>query len=345
MSVPTPAPSTDDRITILLLGSDRRVTAEREILTDETSTDAIMVLSIHPARKTAFLLSLPRDIYSLISPQHGRGRINTAYRLGEASGEPHGGGLLAIAAIQNLLQIQIDYYLLINFAVFHTLMDAIGPITVCPRQEIHDDRFPDRNYGYMEVHFPAGCQELDSIRLLQYARVRHTAGYDFGRAQRQQEIIRSVRNQVLKPAVFFRLVREAGGLWRRIKPQTATNMPFAKLLYAGANFVLIPRENLYSGLPTVQHGQLRNVMTAAQEQVLLPVPPRLHELVQLLVDSSPETVITKTEPQAQSSSFTKRLQRFGLEAGVQMILWLLRGWFRLQQLSKPAAESAKRKTG
>lgn len=328
----SPSGSSDDRIAILLLGSDQRITPEGAVTLDDLCTDSIIVLSIHPARKTALMLSLPRDTYCRISPRHGWGRINTAYRLGQESGDPDGGGMLAIAAVQNLLEIQIDYYLLINFAAFHTIMDAIGPITVAPRQEIYDDRFPDQNYGYMEVYFPAGPQELDSVKLLQYARVRHTAGYDFGRAGRQQEIIRSVRNRVMSPPVFFHLLREAPALWRGVKPHLATNLPFAKILYVAANFVLIPRENIYSGMPTVQHGQLRNVMTAGQAQVLLPVPGKLRELGQLLIDSSPATVETKTEPDAQPASFVKRIQRLVLVSAIQVVLLLLKSWFALQEM-------------
>ncbi len=324
----------NDRITVLLLGSDQRVAIEPELPQDELCTDTIMVLSIHTVQNTALMLSLPRDIYCQISPRHGWGRINTAYRLGEANGEPHGGGKLAIAAVEKLLQIPIDYYVLIDFAVFYAVMDAIGPITVCPRQEIYDDRFPDQKYGFMQVYFPAGCQELDSVRLLQYARVRHAAGYDFGRAQRQQEIIRSVRAKVLQPSVLFRLVRRSADLWRGIRSHIATNMPRARLLYVAVFFLQLPRENMYSGLPTVHHGQLRNVVTGRNEQALLPVPGKLRELVQLLFDSSPATVETKIQPETQPRDLGKRVQRLGTRIAFRMVLFLLRGWFVLQGLAK-----------
>src|SRR5262245_36286983 len=107
MSVSPSPNSNDHRITILLLGSDQRNLLDQNSIQDDLCTDAIIVLSINPDLKTAFLLSLPRDIYCQISREHGMGRINTAYQLGEASGDPHGGGMLAAAAVQNLLQIHI----------------------------------------------------------------------------------------------------------------------------------------------------------------------------------------------------------------------------------------------
>ncbi len=62
-----------------------------------------------------------------------------------------------------------------------------------------------------------GCQELNSVRLLQYARVRHNAGDDFGRSERQQEVIRAVRDKVLSLGGVGSLITKAGDLWGTVK--------------------------------------------------------------------------------------------------------------------------------
>ncbi len=96
------------------------------------------------------------------------------------------------------LGIPIDKYVLINFDVFTTVVNLIAPngVEVCPTQEIDDPNYPDAGYGFIHVHFNAGCQRLDAEHLLQYARTRHTQNSDFDRAMRQQEVIKAVRDEV-----------------------------------------------------------------------------------------------------------------------------------------------------
>src|SRR5260221_212211 len=78
-TTPVIDPLTDPtRITVLLLGTDHRAGE-----TDPPRTDTIMVLSIDPIRKTAAMLSLPRDIYLKI-PGYGPNRINSAVDIGDS---------------------------------------------------------------------------------------------------------------------------------------------------------------------------------------------------------------------------------------------------------------------
>ncbi len=120
------------------------------------------------------------------------------------------------------LGIPIDKYVLINFDVFTTVINLIAPngVEVCPTQTIDDPNYPDAGYGFIHVHFDAGCQRLDAVHLLQYARTRHTQNSDFDRALRQQEVIKAVRNEVVS----------AGGIVNFIEPSAArcgTSFPAA----------------------------------------------------------------------------------------------------------------------
>jgi len=179
-----------ERVNILVLGTDRRTGEE-----GPSRTDTMIVLTVDPQSKTAGMLSIPRDLWVSI-PGYSENRINTAHFLGELDNYPGGGPALAKKTVQYALGIPIHYYIRVNFEGFERLVDTIGGITIDVKDGIHDDRYPDANYGYMTVEIPAGVQHMDGKTALQYARARH-GGSDFARARRQQDVIKAVRDKVL----------------------------------------------------------------------------------------------------------------------------------------------------
>lgn len=187
---PTPD-ITQERVNILLLGTDQRGSEE-----GPSRTDTMIVVTVDPQTKTAAMLSIPRDLWVSI-PGHSEGRINTAHFFGEADNYPGGGPALAKKTVQYALGIPIHYYVRVNFEGFEKLIDAIGGITINVEEAIHDERYPDGGYGYMTIDIPAGEQLMDGERALQYARARH-GGTDFQRARRQQQVLQAIRDKVLR---------------------------------------------------------------------------------------------------------------------------------------------------
>ncbi len=188
---PSPPNIAQERTNILLLGTDRRASE-----TGPSRTDTMIVVTIDPQTKSAAMLSIPRDLWVSI-PGHSENRINTAHFLGDGDGYPGGGPALAKITVQYALGIPIHYYVRINFEGFEKLVDAIGGVTIDVKEAIHDDEYPDSNYGYMTVDIPAGVQQMDGKTALQYARARH-GGSDFLRARRQQEVLKAIRDKVLR---------------------------------------------------------------------------------------------------------------------------------------------------
>lgn len=227
------------RVSVLLLGIDQRAGEQGTF-----PTDTIILLSLDPVGSTAAILSIPRDLW-VEYPGLGRaGRINGANIVGDNISYPGGGGpAFAMRMVEKELGVKIQYYLLINFEVFTTLIDALGPIEVCPPEPIDDDRYPDGSYGYISIHFDAGCQALDSERLLQYARTRHTDS-DIGRSTRQQEVILSVRNKVLSAGGVAALLPEAPALWESMQDNIRTNLSFEEMVRLGLRAEKIPSEEI-----------------------------------------------------------------------------------------------------
>ncbi len=294
-----PPPADPSRVTILLMGID-----QRHGETGPFRTDTMIVLSIDPVRHTAALLSIPRDIYLPIPVYNVADHINNAEALGELGKYPGGGPELAVKTVESLIGVPIQRYMLINFDVFDAVIDAIGPIQVCPTTAIHDTQYPDGSYGVITVDFQPGCQNLDSTRLLEYARVRHNAGDDFGRSARQQEVIRSVRDKVLSLGGVSALVGKAGALWDSVKNDVQTDMTFTEMVQLALVAQSIPKENIQSVVMTDRGGYLIPSTLKDGSQVFSPIYENIQKLVIELFNAAPGSPPIDTSSDTSSGTPT-----------------------------------------
>jgi LCP family protein required for cell wall assembly len=183
----------------------------------EYLSDSIMIVSIqpHPSGPPSVAeISIPRDWYVPIVNAAGKkvdeGRINQAYSDGMLYGEggvPAGqtdaGGVMADAALSNLLGIPIDYFVGLDFTAFQQAVNAVGGIDIDVPVGFTDDQYPAcaaDTCPYETIHFNAGEQHMDGAVALEYARSRHGnngQGSDFARSARQQQIVDALKQQVL----------------------------------------------------------------------------------------------------------------------------------------------------
>ncbi|HEU4323710.1 MAG TPA: LCP family protein [Roseiflexaceae bacterium] len=194
---PTPVPAPDDPVNILLLGTDARPGEE------VSRTDAIIVVHIDPRTDRVSMLSLPRDLWVSV-PGYGKARINAAYPIGEKSFGKHYGPAMAKQTVSKLLDIPIHHFVLVNFDGFKTLIDRLGGITIDVPKEIDDPSYPTEDYRTIKVHFDSGPQQMDGDRALIYARTRH-ADSDFGRNQRQQQVLMAIFDRVRERGVLSQI--------------------------------------------------------------------------------------------------------------------------------------------
>ena len=174
--------------TYLLVGSDSRAglskDERKELSTGNAGggrTDTIMLL--HTGSGPNLLLSIPRD--SIVDiPDHGSTKINAAYAFGEAP--------LLVQTIEQNTGIRIDEYVEIGMGGVAGLVDAVGGIEVCPKENMKDK--------LAGLNIKKGCQEVDGTTALAYARSRHaTATGDIDRVRRQREVVAAVGSAVLSP--------------------------------------------------------------------------------------------------------------------------------------------------
>ncbi len=159
-------------------------------------SDTIIVASFKPSTKSASIFSLPRD---MIVPLHKNDyrKINSIYAIGQT--DDYNGGELTKEVLSKTLDIDIHYFAAVDFNGFTEIVDAIGGIEVNVETSFTDNQFPDANYGYQEISFEAGEQEMDGLTALRFARSRHGnngEGSDFARSKRQQKIIMAIKDKV-----------------------------------------------------------------------------------------------------------------------------------------------------
>lgn len=269
------------RVNILLMGIDQRQGEEGPF-----HTDTMMVVSVDPIRKTAGLLSIPRDLYVDI-PGFRQDRINQANFFGDLNNYPGGGPALAMLTVTQNLGIRVDKYVLINFDVFEHVVALVAPngAEVCPPIAIDDTAYPDGSYGIIHVQFPAGCQRLQSVQLLQYARTRHTPNSDFDRALRQQEVLNSLREEVLNAGGIVNFLGAAPQLWAELSESYKTNLTLEEILSLGVLALEIPRDNIRMG--QIGINETRQATTVDAEQVLIPVHAAMRTLLSEVFSGEP----------------------------------------------------------
>lgn len=288
------------RFTLLLLGIDQRRSVQEP---GPYRSDTMIVVSVDPIKKSAGVLSIPRDLWVSI-PGFKQGRINTANSLGDSSGYPGGGPALAAETVRQVLGIPIDKYLLINFDVFTTLVNTIAPsgVEVCVKELIDDPDYPDAGYGTIAVRFEPGCQILDAERLLQYARTRATQGSDFDRAARQQEVLRALRETVLNVGGITNFIGQAPTLWSELTGSFTTNMTLDEILRLGTLVQEIPRENIHFGQIDNLYVDLATTNTG--EQVLLLKTNAVRLLLQQVFNPEDDLTISDLRSRADSEKAT-----------------------------------------
>lgn len=218
---PGPRVSEGERINVLLLGIDRR---EGEI--GPWRTDTMIVATLDPKTKSAAMLTIPRDLYVPIpAPGAGENRINTANFYGEQTNYPGGGPALAKKTVEYNFAIPIHYYILIDFNGFRKIIDALGGIDINVPKPIDDPEYPTEDYGIMRLQIPAGMQHMDGELALKYARTRHVDS-DFGRSQRQMQVILAARDKALKTNALA----QAPQLMQQLRDTIETDMTPEQIL-------------------------------------------------------------------------------------------------------------------
>src|SRR4030065_2065892 len=228
-----------NRVTMLVMGLDYRGW-EGE---GPSRTDTMMLLTMDPASRTAGILSIPRDLWVNI-PGFDYGKLNTAYYLGELYNLPGGGPGLAVQTVEDLLGVDINYYAQVDFSAFENFIDEIGGVEVDVPYELSVDPIGPHN----TVTLPPGVQKLDGATSQAYARNRETFGADFDRADRQQQVVMAMFDQIISLGNLPRLIANSPRIYNNLRSDVHTNLNLKETISLAWTVAQIPRENIKRGL-------------------------------------------------------------------------------------------------
>jgi LCP family protein required for cell wall assembly len=188
--------------TFLILGSDRREGSRDSYdRTDPPHSDTILLVRFDPSLGQTSVLSIPRDLLVNITTSNGQvyanEKVNAAYTIGSRLGGTRGGMLLAAETIKKEVfpGLTLNAIVDVNFKGFIRVVDSLG----CAYVNV-DHRYFNQNVGsvetnYTNINLQPGYQKLCYEDALSYVRYRHTDS-DFVRVARQQDFLRSLREQV-----------------------------------------------------------------------------------------------------------------------------------------------------
>lgn len=176
-------------------------------------TDSIIVIHIDTNKKTAAMISIPRDLWV-----SGNRKINAE---ASVNGFQNEGGV-----IKNVTGLPTDYFVSVDFGGFVKLINNLGGIRVTVPKTFDDPLYPitglenetcgktadeinalKAKYSdyqleiqftcrYEHLHFDKGPTNLDGTTALKFVRSRH-GDSDFGRSERQFAVLKGVLTKLV----------------------------------------------------------------------------------------------------------------------------------------------------
>lgn len=158
----------------------------------KSRSDVNILMTVNPMTKEIVLTNTPRDYYVPIpgvTPGNWRDKLTHAGIYGVWT---------SVATLENIYEVEIDYYVRINFTSFIDIVNALGSIEV-----YSDYTFSVGGYNYTKGvnTFTSGAQALA------FARERHAfAAGDHQRGRNQMAVINGIINKAISPAIVTNFV-------------------------------------------------------------------------------------------------------------------------------------------
>ena len=197
-------------------------------------TDSIMVVSVDQDKKDAFIVSIPRDLHveygRACSPGY-QGKINALYACGKAAGGEDGGSQILREKVGEILGLDLQYSVHVNYSVLRQAVQAVGGIRVTiesvdPRGQMDSNfdwkcgvngnrasrtaqekqRCPPNGHF---IDYPNGPVDLDAEHALYLAQARGDGAYTYGfprsnpdRQDNQRKILIALKDKAVSAGVL-----------------------------------------------------------------------------------------------------------------------------------------------
>lgn len=200
----------DEIINVAVFGTDE----------DGFRTDVNILVSFNTTTKELHLISVPRDTKVTLTPEmidyleennkyvpdktgvYGQCKLTEVH----AYAGKENRNAFSVAMLEEILGVQIDYYVKINLDAFCQIVDAIGGVDF----DVPIDMYWDmRDNGGPLINLKAGMQHLDGDKAEQLVRFRYGyASMDLGRIQTQQKFIQALLEKVCSTDTILKNINE-----------------------------------------------------------------------------------------------------------------------------------------
>ncbi|MBC2873561.1 MULTISPECIES: LCP family protein [Streptomyces] len=210
---------------VLVIGSDSRAGGNRDLgggTGRVGRSDTAFLLHVYGDGERAAVVSIPRDTLVEIPPcrlpdgswtaARDRAMFNSAFSVG---GTAEGNPACTQNTVERLTGLRVDHTVVVDFAGFAALTDAVGGVEVCMPQDVYEGDLDPNRGSRGDLLFTKGRQTVSGRKALDYVRVRHGLGdgSDIGRIRRQQAfvaaLIKKVRSRGLDPTALLPLADAA----------------------------------------------------------------------------------------------------------------------------------------
>lgn len=224
-----PEPKHKDEILVLLMGVDAKDVKKSK----GTRTDTMMLVKVDFESGKINLLSIPRDTRVLV-----RGKLDKVNHA-----HAYGGPELSIRTVREFLNVDLDYFVKVDYKAVMSIVDAIGGVVIdVPRNMSYYDPTADPP---LNINLKKGVQELNGQQAHDFLRWRKnnalTSGYgDIGRIESQQMFVKELVKQTLKPKNIFKIPQ----LIETYYDYVETNIPLKVILKGAMSAKNIDIENM-----------------------------------------------------------------------------------------------------
>lgn len=190
----------DNELLFLLLGVDEN----DDGTTEHVRSDTMMLCKVNFETGHADILSIPRD--TKVYFDDSVHKINAAHA--------YGGVPKTIRVVKQLLGLDIDYYVEVDYAAFVKIIDAIGGIEIDSPKEL--------NYPDAGIYIPEGKSRVDGKNALYFSRLREAMNWgDLDRIENQHSVMGIILEELLRPTNITKLPQ----LLEIYKNDVRTNIP------------------------------------------------------------------------------------------------------------------------
>ena len=150
-------------------------------ISNVSRSDANIIATVNTNTHEILLTSIPRDYYVTLHSKGAKDKLTHSgiYGINET-----------VTTVEDLLDIDINYYVRVNFTTVIKLVDTLGGIQV----------YSDYDFSAQGYHFSKGYNTLNGAEALAFSRERHSfASGDNQRVKNQQAVIEAIIDKVISP--------------------------------------------------------------------------------------------------------------------------------------------------